>query len=171
MTVYSRGRNPASRNGSLIRTISASSFVDLAFSCTCSEVGWDLCAGSVRGPITAWVRDVDAAPVRPRDGCPFQGLHRFSLTINDSNKPGNLLSLKSQVSPIQQMGFGHSYETHKRMGDTINNIKRRRKSIETIVSGLPVYATFLDDASADEIVGYLSSLDARSQRITEIKPA
>ena len=33
---------------SLIRSISASSFVGLAFSCTCSEVGWDLCAASVR---------------------------------------------------------------------------------------------------------------------------
>jgi hypothetical protein len=29
------------RGVSLIRSISASGFVDLAFSCTCSEVGWN----------------------------------------------------------------------------------------------------------------------------------
>lgn len=33
--------------------ISASDAASLAFSCTCNEVGWDLCAASVREPSTA----------------------------------------------------------------------------------------------------------------------
>jgi hypothetical protein len=40
-----------------------------------------------------------------------KGLHRFSPTINDSNKTGNLLSLKMQFPWMQQMGFGHSSGT------------------------------------------------------------
>ena len=83
--------------------ISASSFLDLAFSCTCSEVGWDLCAGSVREPITAWVRD--AAPVRPREPRRFQGLRRFSRIPNSYNRPGNLLPLNQQPRRRQQMEF------------------------------------------------------------------
>lgn len=35
--------------------------------------------------------------LRRRDGSPSKRLHRFSLTINDSNKPGKLLSLKTQL--------------------------------------------------------------------------
>jgi hypothetical protein len=42
--------------------------------------------------------------LRPRDPRRFQGLHGISLTINDSNKPGNLLSLKSQFPQIEHMG-------------------------------------------------------------------
>jgi hypothetical protein len=42
-------------------------------SCTYNKVGWDLCAGSVREPITALVRDVDAAPAHPRDRNRLQG--------------------------------------------------------------------------------------------------
>lgn len=51
-----------------------------------------------------------------RDPRRFHGLHRFSLTINDSNQPGKLLSLKSQLPRIEQMGFGHSSGTVEEQG-------------------------------------------------------
>jgi len=51
-----------------------------------------------------------------RDQRRFQGLHRVSLTINVSNKPGNLLSLKSQIPRIEQIGFGHSSGTVEKQG-------------------------------------------------------
>jgi hypothetical protein len=50
-----------------------------------------------------------------RDRRRFQGLHRFSLTINDSNRPGNLLSLKSQFPQIEQMAFRHSFGNEKQV--------------------------------------------------------
>ena len=46
--------------------ISASTFIDLVFSCTCSEVGWDLCAASVRELSTASLRDVDDGSDAPK---------------------------------------------------------------------------------------------------------
>jgi hypothetical protein len=116
MVAIRRGTRP------LIRHISASSFVDLAFSCTCSEVGWDLCAGKCARSITAWAPDVDTAPVRPRDPSCFQGLHGFSLTINDSNEPGKLLSLNEQIPRIEQMGFGHSSGTPEKQGRQRKNL-------------------------------------------------
>jgi hypothetical protein len=54
--------------------------------------------------------------MRPRDPRRFQRLHGFSLTINDSNKPGKLLSLEAQIPRIEQMGFGHSSGTVKEQG-------------------------------------------------------
>jgi hypothetical protein len=54
-----------------------------------------------------------------RDPRRFQRLHRFSLTINDSNKPGNLLSLKKQLPRLQQMGFGHSSGTVEKQGRSL----------------------------------------------------
>jgi hypothetical protein len=56
------------------------------------------------------------AKLRPRERHGFQRLHRVSLTINDSNKPGNLLSLKQQFPRIEQMGFGHSSGTVEKQG-------------------------------------------------------
>ena len=56
------------------------------------------------------------AKLRPRELHGFQRLHHFSLTINDSNKPGKLLSLNEQIPRIEQMGFGHSFGTVKKQG-------------------------------------------------------
>lgn len=53
---------------------------------------------------------------RPREPDGFQRLHRFSLTTNDSNQPGKLLSLQSQFPRMEQMGFGHSSGTVKKQG-------------------------------------------------------
>lgn len=36
--------------------------------------------------------------------------------MNDSNKPGNLLSLKKQRRRLQQIGFGHSSGTVEKQG-------------------------------------------------------
>src|ERR1700719_1751468 len=57
-----------------------------------------------------------ARHLRPRELRGFHGLHGFSLTINVSNKPGNLLPLQSQVPRIEQMGFGHSSGTAEKQG-------------------------------------------------------
>jgi hypothetical protein len=62
-------------------------------------------------------RDIHSgAKLRPRDPRGFQGLHHFSLTIKDSNKPGKLLSLNEQIPRIEQMAFGHSSGTVKEQG-------------------------------------------------------
>ena len=56
-------------------------------------------------------------PLRPRELRRFpKRLHGFSLTVNVYNKPGNLLSLKTQIPRMEQMGFGHSSGTAKKQG-------------------------------------------------------
>ena len=59
---------------------------------------------------------ITAEHLRPRDGSAFPGLHPFSLTTNDSNQPGKLLSLNEQIPRMEQMGFGHSSGTAKEQG-------------------------------------------------------
>lgn len=49
--------------------------------------------------------------LRPRERSGFQGFRRFSLNSTDSNKPGKLLSLKTQIPRMEQIGFGHSSGT------------------------------------------------------------
>jgi hypothetical protein len=55
-------------------------------------------------------------PLRPRERSRFQRFHGFSLTVNVYNKPGNLLSFKTQIPRMEQMGFGHSSGTAKKQG-------------------------------------------------------
>ena len=72
-----------------------------------------MCAGSVREPITALVRDVDAAPVRTREPRGFQRLHVLAPNPNIYNNLGRLLSLKQQP---EQMEFGHIFGTAGEQG-------------------------------------------------------
>jgi len=71
----------------------------------------------VREPSTASVRDVDAAPMRPRDRNRFQGLHRFSPNPNNYNNLGNLLFARQSTQDASTDGvpaqFCHSL-TQKR---------------------------------------------------------
>jgi hypothetical protein len=46
--------------------------------------------------------------LRPRDARRFQGIHRFSLTINVSNKPGKSVFAQKASPRMEQIEFGHS---------------------------------------------------------------
>jgi hypothetical protein len=54
--------------------------------------------------------------VRPRELRHFQRGHSFSLTINDSNKPGNLLSLNKQVPTDRIDGVRTQFWHSKKAG-------------------------------------------------------
>jgi hypothetical protein len=53
--------------------------------------------------------------------------------------------------PLQAADF-FAYETHKRVKDIIDDVPRWRKSVGQIVSAMPIYASFLGNDRADEIV-------------------
>jgi uncharacterized protein DUF3800 len=67
---------------------------------------------------------------------------------------------KKRMLPLQAADF-FAYETYRRMNETFMDIKCWRKSIEAIVSSVPVYATFMNDEGADAavrgILGHLGS--------------
>ena len=61
-----------------------------------------------------------------------------------------------EESPSLQAADFFAYETYKRMIENITDVKRWRKSVELIVSDIPIYATFLDDDVMPDIVKNLT---------------
>jgi Protein of unknown function (DUF3800) len=60
-----------------------------------------------------------------------------------------------QSKPLQAADF-FAYETYKRMTETITDVMRWRKSVESVVKAIPIYGTFLNDEATDEIVRNLT---------------
>ena len=76
----------------------------------------------------------------PKGPASFQRLHGFSLTINDSNQPGKLLSLETQIPRIEQIGFGHSSGPVEKQGRYLQAIHLGR----FLVSPSPSKSYFSD---------------------------
>jgi hypothetical protein len=65
------------------------------------------------------------------------------------------LAFETKMSSRLQAADFFAYETYKRMTETITDVKRWRRSVESIVSDIPIYGTFLNDEATDEIVADL----------------
>jgi len=62
-----------------------------------------------------------------------------------------------RMKPLQAADF-FAYESYKRMIESITDRKRWRKSVEAVISDIPVYATFLNDEATDDIVALLPKI-------------
>jgi hypothetical protein len=58
---------------------------------------------------------------------------------------------KKTMPPLQAADF-FAYETYKRVNEYIADRLRRRKSVVSIVSKVPVYASFMDEPGTQEVV-------------------
>jgi len=67
-----------------------------------------------------------------------------------------------RLTALQAADF-FAYETYKRMNDRLSGIRRRRKSVESLMdleaNGVPVRAVFIDKDKADELVAALSRME------------
>jgi hypothetical protein len=127
---------------------------------TCAQVCWK--------NIGAWASDfnhneeIDCVFEEGTDG---SGLVLQSHTDIVNNHPdiakewhmGGIGFRAKRHKPLQAADF-FAYESYKRMIENITRKTRWRKSIESVVSDIPVYATFLNDEATDDIILNLSQL-------------
>jgi hypothetical protein len=70
---------------------------------------------------------------------------------------GIRFDFKKKMLPLQAADF-FAYETYKRVNEYITDRLRRRRSVVSIVSKVPVYASFLDEPGTNEVIERLRTV-------------
>lgn len=77
------------------------------------------------------------------------------------------IGFETKLSKRLQAADFFAYETYKRMTENITDVKRWRRSVESIVKDIPVYGTFLNNEATDEIVADLARRRSFGRGLTD----